>query len=168
MDYVVLVLRLIHIVGGIAWVGGALTMTLYVGPAAAELQETGQQFMRQLMLRTRFTQAMTGAAIMTVLAGAILYARDMSAGAAWQTSGPGIGYGVGAAFAIVGLGAGMVFGMTSRAMARLGDSIKGKPSDAQTADLAKLRGRLNFVGRVNVVSLLIAAGLMAIARYLVF
>lgn len=168
MDYVVILLRLIHIVGGIAWVGSSLVLNFYVGPTVAATQEGGQQFMRHLMLRTRFTQALSGAAIMTVLAGIALYARDAGAGPAWQSSGPGIGYGIGGAFGLAGLVFGMLFGMTSGALARTAEEIQGQPTDAQQARLESLRKRLALVGPLNVYSLLISAIMMAIARYLVF
>ena len=167
MDCYVLVLRLIHIVGGIAWVGSALTMNLFIGPTA-NATEVGPQFMRQLLLRTRFIRAISSASGFTVLAGILLYIHDMGAGPSWQSSGPGIGYGIGAAFAIIGMVAGTIFGMTSRALAVTGESIQGKPTDAQAATIAKLRSRLDFTGKLNVTSLLIAAALMAVARYLVF
>jgi uncharacterized membrane protein len=168
MDYLVIVLRLVHILGGITWVGAALILNFFVGPSVAATEVAGQQFMRHLMLKTRFTNVVTIAAILTVLAGAILYARDASAGPSWQSSGPGIGYGVGGAFAVVGLICGMIVGITSGALARLGQEIQGKPTEEQMRKLEALRKRLNTVGPLNVYSLLIAAGLMAVARYLVF
>ena len=168
MDYLAIVLRLIHVVGGIAWVGSALILNFYIAPTVAATQEAGQQFMRHLMLRTRLIHAVSGAAIMTVLAGIALYARDASAGPAWQTSGPGIGYGIGGAFGLLGLVFGILFGMTSRALATTAEEVQGKPTEAQLARIESLRKRLARIGPLNVYSLLIAAIMMAIARYLVF
>jgi uncharacterized membrane protein len=168
MDFLVIVLRLVHIMGGIIWVGAALTLNYFIGPSVAATDVAGQQFMRHLMLRTRFSNVMAVSAILTVLAGAILYGRDASAGPAWQSSGPGIGYGIGAVFGVVGLIFGMLIGITSGALARLGEQIQGKPTSEQAAKLDALRKRLNTLGPLNVYSLLIAAALMAVARYLVF
>jgi len=168
MDFVMIILRLIHILGGITWVGAALTLNYFIGPSVGATQEAGQQFMRHLMLRTRFTNVLSISAVLTVLAGLALYARDSSAGPAWQSSGPGIGYGIGSAFALVGLVCGMLVGITSGALARLGENIQGKPTNEQMAKLESLRKRLNLIGPFNVYSLIIAAALMAIARYLVF
>ena len=39
MNYVLLILRIIHIVAGIFWVGGALMMTFFIGPTAAATAE---------------------------------------------------------------------------------------------------------------------------------
>lgn len=168
MDYLVLVLRLIHIVGGVIWVGSALTLSFFIGPTVDATQEAGQQFMRHLMQRTRFSGVVAAAAILTVLAGIVLYARAASAGPAWQSSGPGIGFGVGAAFALVGLACGMIVGSTSGALARLGGEIRGKPSADQAVKLQSLNKRLSTVGGINVVALTLATVMMAIARYLVF
>jgi uncharacterized membrane protein len=168
MDYLVIALRLIHVVGGIVWVGSAVMLYKFVAPTVNATQDAGQQFMRHLMSRTRFTAVMTSAAILTIVAGLILMGRDASAGPTWIKSGPGIGYSIGGAFALVGFVCGMLVGMTTAALSRLGSEIQDRPTTEQSAKLERLRKRLNIVNPINFYSLLIAAALMAIARYLVF
>ena len=42
MDYLTLVLRLIHIFAGVFWVGLALTLSLFVGPSVNATGKAGQ------------------------------------------------------------------------------------------------------------------------------
>jgi uncharacterized membrane protein len=168
MDYLVIVLRLIHVIAGIIWVGSALTMNIFIGPTVYATQESGQQFLRHLMTRTRFTATMTVSAILTIIAGGALIGRAAGAGSAWISSGPGIGFSIGAAFSLVAFVCGMLVGIDSSRINRLRGDIQGKPSAEQSARLASLSGRLRILGPINVYSLLIASILMAVARYLVF
>ena len=69
MTYLIWVLRLIHILGGVFWVGGVLTMAFFVGPAVGAVGEAGQKFMAQFVSKSRFPQRTTAEAIRTILAG---------------------------------------------------------------------------------------------------
>ena len=169
MDVFVIILRLIHVIGGVIWVGASVTFAFFIGPAVGATHEAGQQFIRHFMLRTRFSTVIAATGILTVLAGFALYYHDSNGfTSAWQNSGPGIGFAIGAAFALVGLVCGIMVGATSRALGRLGESIQGKPSPDQLANLQALAKRQATIGTVNVVALLLATIMMAISRYLVF
>src|SRR5512138_1350587 len=91
MIYLIWLLRIIHIVGGVFWVGGTLMMTFFIGPAIGATAEAGQRFVGHLMNNLKFSNRMSAAAGLTVLAGAILYWLDARAGTAWVRSGMGIG-----------------------------------------------------------------------------
>ena len=47
--YLVWLLRIIHIVGGVFWVGGSIVMTYFVGPAVGAMGEAGPKFMADLV-----------------------------------------------------------------------------------------------------------------------
>ena len=117
MDYVLLILRLLHVLGGIFWVGGALVMAFFITPTIMATAEAGQKFMERLLTQTKFSRAMTIAALSTIIAGFILYWID-SAGftSDWMMAGPGIGFGIGAFFALIGFGAGMMIPRGGAAM----------------------------------------------------
>ena len=51
MDIVMIVLRLIHIVTGVFWVGGSFLLLSYIVPAADAAGPAGGQFMQRLMQR---------------------------------------------------------------------------------------------------------------------
>jgi uncharacterized membrane protein len=168
MDYFLLALRLIHILGGIFWVGGALFMNFFIGPTVVATADVGQKFMGQLMAKAGVSRRMTAAAIATVLAGAALYWIDSDGfTSGWLDSGPGIGFGIGAFFALIGLGAGMLVGRNATALGRLGAQVQGKPTPEQLQKLQAIQKQQSIVGPLNVYSLILAAVFMAIARYLV-
>ena len=108
MELDLIVLRLLHIVAGVFWVSSAWFFFLFVEPTAAELGPESERFMNGMMVRRKAPIFITIASVTTVLAGLALYWRA-SAGltAAWITSGPGIGFTVGAVAAIVAFVAGL-------------------------------------------------------------
>lgn len=169
MNYLSLVLRLVHIIGGIVWVGGALMMNFFVAPSLRATGDAGKQFAGHLMSKTRFSSIMTICAYATVVAGFLLYGMDSQwFTSAWQSSGTGIGFGIGALFALAGLITGIMNGNNNRKMAQLGAQIQGKPTSEQAALLGAIQKQQGWVIPVNTYSLILAVFFMAIARYLVF
>lgn len=169
MNTFTLILRLVHIIGGVFWVGGALAMNFFVAPTLGATGDAGRQFAGHLMGKTRFSTFMTTNAFLSVIAGFILYGIDSNwFTSAWQSSGPGIGFAIGALFALVGLVTGIMNGNNNRAMGRLGAQIQGKPTVEQAAQLGMIRKQQTWVIPVNTWSLLLAVVFMAIARYLRF
>jgi uncharacterized membrane protein len=169
MNMLVLILRLLHIIGGVIWVGGALAMNFYVAPTMRATGDAGKQFAGHLMGKTKFSQAMMYSGIASIVAGFILYGIDSSGfDSAWRSSGPGIGFGIGALFALIGMVTGIMNGNNNRAMAQLGAQIQGKPTPEQAAKLGAIQKRQAWVIPVNTYSLLLALALMAVARYIRF
>lgn len=169
MDLLMLMLRLLHILGGVFWVGGALAMNFFVGSTIRATGDAGKQFAGHLMGRTRFSQYMSVSGMLSIIAGFILYGIDSSwFTSAWQSSGPGIGFGIGALFAIIGMVTGIMNGGNNRKMGSLGAQIQGKPTSEQAAQLAAIQKQQSWVVPVNTYSLLLSLAFMAIARYLRF
>ena len=166
MIYLIWLLRIIHIVGGVFWVGGTLVMTFFIGPTIGAIGEPGQRFVNHLMNNLKFSNRMAIASGATVLAGFILYALDARAGEAWQRSNFAIGLGIGAAFALIGFVAGIMIGRTIKTMVQLGGQIQGKPSPEQMTRLQQLQKRQSTYSMVATATLVIATIFMAIARYL--
>jgi uncharacterized membrane protein len=169
MTYLIWLLRIIHILAGIFWVGGALMMAFFIGPAVGATAEAGQKFVGHLMGNLKFTNRISAAAGLTILAGFILYWIDSDGfTSAWMTSGAGRGFGIGAGFALVGLVVGIQVGRITKSMAQLGAQIQGKPSAEQMQQMGALRKQQATYSNANVVLLILAVIFMAIARYLVF
>ncbi len=169
MNYLIIALRLIHILGGIFWVGGAVLLFFFITPAIGASGEAGQKFIGQLMGRTRLVSIMSAAAGANVLAGAFLYWIDSDGfTSAWLRSGPGIGFGLGAVFALIGFAVGLMVGGANRQMAALGAQVKGQPTPEQASQMAAIRSRLATLGPINTWSLIIAALFMATSRYFSF
>jgi uncharacterized membrane protein len=169
MNYLTLILRLAHIIGGVFWVGGALAMNFFIGPTLRATGDAGKQFAGHLMAKTRFATFMSVSAYTTVIAGFWLYGIDSDwFSSPWQSSGAGTGFGIGAAFALVGLVTGIMNGNNNRKLGQLGAQIQGKPTPEQMAALGALQKQQAWVVPVNTYSLLLAIFFMAIARYLSF
>ena len=150
MIYLIWLLRIIHIVGGVFWVGGSLTMTFFIGPTIGATADAGQKFVQHLMNNLKFSNRMSAAAGLTVLAGVILYGLDARAGAAWQRSSFALGLSIGAGFA----------------MAQLGAQFKGKPTNEQMTRLQAIRKQQATYSNISTAALILAVIFMAIARYL--
>ena len=172
MNVLMIVLRLLHIISGVFWVGAALMLTFFISPTVGATKEAGQGFMRHFMGRTKFNLAMWTSAITAVVAGAILYWIDSDGlTSAWTHSGPGLGFAVAAGFAYAGLIVGIFQNRNSNAMAKLGGQIQSQgtpPSPEQAARLQKLGKALATGGTLNAIFLILATTGMAIARYLRF
>jgi uncharacterized membrane protein len=166
MIYLIWLLRIIHIVAGVFWVGGSLVMTFFVGPTIGAIGEPGQKFVAHLMNNLKFSNRMAAASGSTILAGFILYALDARAGANWVRSDFAIGLGIGAVFALIGFVLGMMVGRTTKSMAQLAAQMQGKPSPDQMAQLQAIQKRQATFSMTSTIAVVLATVFMAIARYM--
>ena len=167
-----IVLRLLHILGGIFWVGSGLLSFFFLSPAAQATKETGQKFMGYIAQKTSLVTFIYIAAYTTVGAGAVLYWIDSNGlKLNWIRTGPGIGFGLGAIAALVGLYYGVKVGHSTTALGKLGMEIQSQgtpPTEEQLKSMQTLQAQLKTGGLVNIIGLILAAVLMATARYWVF
>jgi uncharacterized membrane protein len=166
---VTLLLRLVHIVGGIFWVGAMFLMAGFLIPTARATGRDGGKFMQHLMLQRKLPVYLASAMLLTVVSGLILYGRLVAAtDGAWAGTPPGIAYGAGGLAAILGAGLGMaISGTAARRLAAIGQSAaQGGPSAEQQAEMTRLQSRMALGSRIAAALLLIASVAMAIARYL--
>ncbi len=169
MNIVTLILRLIHIFGGVFWVGASLMMSYFVAPTAGATAENGQKFIQHLIGRTRFSTMMAAAGGSAVLAGILLYLIDSGGFAsAWMKSGAGIGFGIGGVFGLIGFVFGIMIGQNNTALGKLGAQIQGQPTPEQLAQIAAIRKNLGMVTPIHTWSLILATLFMASARYFFF
>lgn len=169
MTYWMIFLRLAHIFTGVFWVGAALAMYFFINPAVRATAEAGQKFMGHILTQSRFSTAMIGAGLTTVIAGTFLYWIDSDGfTSAWMMAGPGIGFAIGATFAVIGLVAGYMIPRTGAAMGKLAAQFKGPPTPEQQAQMGALSSRMAMISTVNIICLIAATVLMAVARYLRF
>ncbi len=166
MIYLIWLLRIIHIVGGVFWVGGSLVMTFFVVPSIGAMGESSQKFIGHLMNNLKFSSRMAAASGLAVLAGLILFGLDARAGASWARSSFAIGLSIGAGFAVIGFVAGILVNRSSRAMARLGAQFQGKPTSEQLAQMQTVQKQQATYSTLSSVTLVLAFVFMAIARYL--
>lgn len=168
-----IVLRIIHIVAGVCWVGGAIVYTLFLEPTAKATAPGSGQFMQYFMVRRRYPVFMAVSSLLTVLAGGLLYWHSSGGfNLNWITSGPGSVYTTGSVVAIVVYFIGL-FMLKPRAdrLGRLGHEIGtngGAPTPAQAVELQKLSHEMSLLGRVDLALLAIALLAMSTARYWYF
>jgi hypothetical protein len=171
MDTYMVVLRIVHILAGVFWVGAAFTVILFIQPTAKEVGPAAGPFMSHLAGKKRLVDFVLGAAGLTVLAGLLMYWR-VSGGLDpdWIGSTYGITLTVGALCAIAALAvAGSVVRpgiMATLAIGREVAASGGPPSPEQAAQLQALQRRGHTAGRVIVPLLIVAVAAMASARYL--
>ena len=163
--------RLIHIVGGVLWVGAAIFIAAFLLPSARALGPAAGPMMRELTGVRKLPVYLQVTSIATVLSGIVLAWRDAgSMGLRWFEQGPGLVFGIGAVFAITGATIGL--GVSSPTAKRLGAlsatlQSQGRPaSPEEQGQMKQLQDRLFTVSQVIAVLLLLASAAMAGARYM--
>lgn len=166
MEYLKIVLRLIHILSGVFWVGGAFFLGFFVNPSIQATAESGQKFMAHLMTKSGLTLRITIAAFLTVLAGGWLYWID-SGGltSVWIHSATGWGFGIGGIFGIVGLIFGSMVGKYSSTLGEIASQIEGKPTPEQISQIQEVQKKLKSVSTIDTIALILSLICMATARY---
>ena len=166
MNALVIVLRLIHVVAGVFWVGTSMFSTFFLSPAVEATAEAGQKVMGHLVAKARLSVRVTVASYLTVLAGLALYWIDSQGfTSAWQNSGPGVGFGLGAIAGLLGFGVGQLVGKNAALIGRLAAQMQGMPSPEQVAALKQAQARLTSSSRISSGFLILALALMGTARY---
>ena len=156
MNWLLLVLRLVHVGGGAMWVGMMAFMTFFLSPALAEVGPEGGKLMAALQ-RRRIMVIMPVIALLTIASGFWLMAHLYGGPGNLAASRMGVTLNVGALAAIVAFLIGIVF--MRPAMMRA--MVTTDPAEAQ-----RLRVRGAMLGRLVAWLLLLALGAMAVARYL--
>jgi hypothetical protein len=171
--FLLIVLRLVHVVAGILWSGAAVYYLFLVKPSVKAIGPAGPQFMQNMTQRRKLPLFMMANSLLTVLAGGVLF--WISSGGftiGWIMSGPGLGFTIGAAAALVAFLFGAFgIGPTSGQLGALGGQIaaSGKgPTPDQAVKMQALGKRLDFAEWVDFIMLAIAMLTMATARYWIF
>lgn len=171
MDIYMVVLRIVHILAGVFWVGAGFTTLLFIQPTSREIGPAAGPFMAHLAGKKRLIDWVLRAAGLTVLAGLLMYWR-VSGGldADWIGSAPGIALTVGAICGIAAFALGLrVVRPTIRETLAIGGAVAasgGQPTPEQGARLQALQKRGKDVGQVILPLLVVAVAGMASFRYL--
>ena len=163
-------LRLIHIILGVFWAGGAISVAFFILPAQRAIGQPGMLFVRQLMMGQKFRSYMIGAAVLTILSGLTMYIRYAMAGGGWMQTTNAMILGVGAITAIIAAGIGIGYtGTLGKRMLELGGQIQasgGPPTDAQKAEMESLQRKMQSAFRAVAILLIVTVAAMASARYM--
>jgi uncharacterized membrane protein len=172
MNYLMISMRIIHIFAGVFWAGTSFFMLSFVSPAVIATGAEGQKFMQQLAFRTRFTTAMMGVAILTVLSGLVMYWQIFNFRLSALSSGYGLMLTLGAIAGFIGLLTGYFLqNRITVKMKALSESIAaagGPPTPEQQAEMKSLSETVTRGGQITSVSLALALLGMSVAQYVFF
>ncbi|MGH7519023.1 MAG: hypothetical protein ACREOC_16420 [Gemmatimonadales bacterium] len=164
-------LRLVHIVLGVLWVGMMVFTVVFLTPAVQDAGPDGGKVMTALQRRGVMT-VMPILALGTLLSGIWLYWRA-SAGfhPSYVASRVGLAFGLGGLASLIAYGLGMTVMrpamLRATTLAQALGSAKTEPErEAQTVEIQRLRARGAAVARLVALLLILAVAAMAVARYL--
>ncbi|MDE2854063.1 MAG: hypothetical protein OXN88_07825 [Chloroflexota bacterium] len=156
---IISLLRLLHIVAGLIWVGAALLMSFYIEPMAGSSGAEGGRFLRALYSKTHFPRLIPLSALVATIAGLLLY--GLLAYHEAMSSAMGVILTLGALFGLLAFGHGyFTVWRRSGHYARL---VKAAKADEGT--LGQLEDKMRRNGRVSFWLALVSLVLMAGARY---
>jgi uncharacterized membrane protein len=168
-----IVLRLIHILSGIFWLGAVLVTAGFLVPAMRASGGEATRFMGQVMQQRRLQTYLIVSMVLTILAGLAMFGVLSSGGSAWARSRMSMVLGVGAVLAIIASAAGSMSARpASRKLAVVAERMQqaqagGKaPNPADIAEVQALQARMGRTLSFVATLLLLSAATMAVARYI--
>ncbi len=164
-----IVLRLLHVVAGVIWTGGAVVIASYVVPSVQATGPAGGAVMREIVFVRKLPVHMTILAFITVLTGFALFSGN-ARGTGWGGTPAGMTFGIGGLFGLTALLLGAFWSRpTANKIAALGAKIQaaGSPPPApMAAEMQALQATLGMALRVVALCAVLAAVAMSVARYL--
>jgi uncharacterized membrane protein len=162
-------LRLVHVLGGIFWVGSALFMALFLAPALATSGANTSQIFAALQQR-RFFTALPLIAVITFASGLrLMWIASAGFTPSYFASASGRTFAASGAAAIASfLLRVAVSGPAAVRVATLGGALASAPEEKRpliAKDLATLRRRAAVSSAVSVTLLVLGAAGMSVARY---
>jgi len=171
--YIILFLRILHVVAGVLWAGAAIVYVTHVKPAVQLIGPAGPMFMQAYIGKRKYPLFMQVNSLLCVAAGVIMYwfaSGGLSVN--WITSGPGLGFTIGAVAGLLSFFLGGFFiGPRAGKLGRLGQAVAeagGPPSAAQGEEMHRLESEIARYESVEFVLLFISLITMATARYWYF
>jgi uncharacterized membrane protein len=165
-----LVLRLIHILSGIFWIGSGLYTFFFLGPALAGTPAVMGQVMAALQRRRVFTVQQIAAGLVLLSGLRLLMIDSAGFSGSYFATGTGRTFAIGGVFALIA--AMFNFGVARPTMVRavavaavLAASADAAEKARLTQQLDRLRKRGATAGMLAVSFGLLAASGMAVARY---
>jgi uncharacterized membrane protein len=168
MDAEIALLRILHILPGVIWVGSAIFIAWVVQPA---LKKAGPPHAGAIMSNMLKPLMMTlhGSAAATIFFGIVMAfrvpGRDPLFDHLWSTDW-GTMIWLGFVLSVIGWGVGAFAGITNKKMAGIGASLQGPPSPEQGAEMARLRDRAILFAKIGSLLALAAVVCMALANHI--
>jgi hypothetical protein len=168
------VFRFLHIVSAAFWFGGAVLFGAFLGPAAAEVGPSAGPLLANIVVKRRVAKVITGAGMMTLFGGALIYWNDYqtlghSSLSDWVGTPFGLGLTIGAVAAILAAYFGFV-GVEKNVerLVEVGGQLaksEGPPAPDLIEKLQHLQAEVKRHSIIDMILLLIAITTMSTARY---
>jgi uncharacterized membrane protein len=165
-----LVLRLVHILSGVFWIGGGLYTFFFLGPALASTPAVMGQVMAALQKRGVFTAQQIAAGLVLLTGIRLLMIDSAGFSGSYFATGTGKTFGIAGIFAAIA--AVFNFGVARPTMeraVRVGAALAAAADAGEkarlTQELDRLRKRAAMAGMLAVTFGILAASGMAVARY---
>jgi uncharacterized membrane protein len=159
-------LRVVHIVFGAFWLGGAMTVGFFLLPAIRAAGSVGDEFAARLMSPMRLLSVITAAGAIAIGAGLVLYAGIWSG---LGFDGPPRWYAMGGHVALLAIIlSGVVTLPAAYKLAVLTRTVgsHASPPPEQNAQRDRLIRRATVITQIAAVLLVVTISLMAIGRYM--
>jgi hypothetical protein len=156
MNWLMIVLRLVHIGSGAMWVGMMAFMTFYLTPALAELGPDAGKVMQALQ-KQKIMIVMPVIALLTIISGIWMMMRLFAGPSDFAASRMGMALNVGALSAIIAFLIGVIV---------MRPLMEKSMKTTDPAEAQKLRARGAALSQWVARLLMLALGAMAVARYL--
>lgn len=171
MNAELLVLRLVHILGGIFWVGSLMFTSFFLMPALGSSPAVAGEVMAGLQKRRLFT-LLPIVALLTILSGIrLLWIVSVGFSEAYLSTATGRTFSASAVAAIVAFLLSLLVSRPSflrvgRLSATLATTTDQDARQRISAEMQRLRRRVSIANAIVATLLLLTAAGMAIARYL--
>ena len=156
MNWLMILLRLVHIGSGAMWVGMMAFMTFYLTPALAEVGPDAAKVMKGLE-KQKIMIVMPVIALLTIISGTWMFVRLSAGPSNFAASRTGMALSIGALSAIIAF----LIGVTFLRPLMMKATAATDPAEAQ-----RLRARGAMLSQWVARLLMLALGAMAVARYL--
>jgi uncharacterized membrane protein len=167
-----LVLRLLHIVAGVLWVGSAFLFVGFIGPSAAEVGPSAGPLLHAVVKKRKVSKVITGLSIVTVVAGWVMWFRSLTQYGSlgnWVSTDFGLALTIGGVLATVAAIEGfLMVGRNVERLVDLSDEVAasgGPPAPEQQSQIQHVGAELEKFGKIDLVLLLLAVAAMATASY---
>jgi hypothetical protein len=166
-----LLIRLLHVLTGVVWVGGAILIAGHLMPAVRAAGAGGAAVMKQLTVVQRLPAKLALLGITAIASGGyLLWIESAGLSSNWISTGPGITYCVGAIAtllaAIIGIGINIPAANRMGALAAAVNARAQGATPDENQTLGRLAARIAGGTRVVALLLVLATASMAVARYI--
>lgn len=152
------VIKVLHVFGAVMWVGGGITMVLFIAPAVQATAPAGGAVMAHLAGKLKLPAVLNHTAWLTALTGMAMFWRIASgADAVYFQTAPGMGLAIGSVTGMLAFVAAVLVQLPrAKRIAALGAEAGGSPSEAQATELQDEQRKFALGGKI-VVGLFVAA-----------